>query len=161
VCSRLSGDIILLKINSHECSRNHYLWIININVQNEGQIHPKHPPDVTSCSTEQGPGAWDNVTMAKNPFYVNMFFTRRSFVHCTAVYTCTNTDILCIVYISELWNPISQVVQCSLCSVVWFYYKNSFNEMVQGLFAHLQLHETLTVVLDRLNVIIFLLTLTD
>jgi hypothetical protein len=62
VCSLLSGDIILLKINSDESSRNHYLWIIN--VQKEGQIHPKRPPDVTSCSTERVPGPWDAECLA-------------------------------------------------------------------------------------------------
>jgi hypothetical protein len=118
VCSLLSGDIILLKINPHEISRNHYLWITN--VQKEGQIHPKRPPDVTSCSTELGPGPGEvmhalrhNVTMAKNcvssdidckiykdsinicNFFFFFFFFKHVFEWskfgqlCTAV--CTNT----------------------------------------------------------------------
>jgi hypothetical protein len=41
-----------------------------ITIQKEGQIHPKRPPGVTSCPTEQCPGAWGSASARITLFYL-------------------------------------------------------------------------------------------
>jgi hypothetical protein len=98
----------------------YYLWIVN--VQKASQIHLKRPPDVPSCPTEQGPGAWGiacirwrhNVTMAKNRFYVNVFFTRRSLISCALL--CVQTHTVYLAYFRSMDSDLSSGVMLSVLS---------------------------------------------
>jgi hypothetical protein len=90
-----------------------------INVPKEGQIHPKRPPDVTSCSTEQGPGAWGSACSAMSQWRKNRFSHVEVW---SAVHRCVYKHILYIVHISNLWIPISQVVYVMLSVLSVFFF---------------------------------------